>query len=64
MEEKISLMARMKTFALESVRVLKITKRPDKQEFLTIVKVSALGMLIIGLIGFLIQLIGFFFFKV
>jgi protein transport protein SEC61 subunit gamma-like protein len=44
-------------FIRESKRVLKVTKKPTKEEFKTIVKVSALGMAVIGLIGFLIILI-------
>ena len=45
---------RLKAFAHECLRVLKITKKPDAMEFKTIVKVSGLGMLIIGIIGFLL----------
>ncbi|OYT32910.1 protein translocase SEC61 complex subunit gamma [Candidatus Woesearchaeota archaeon ex4484_78] len=48
---------KLKRFIKECRRVLKVTKKPDKQEFLTIVKVSALGMAIIGIIGFLIHMI-------
>ncbi len=47
---------KLKAFIKECKRVLKITKKPDNAEFKTIVKVSGLGMLIIGLIGFLILL--------
>ena len=47
---------RITAFIQESVRVLKVTKRPDSIEFKTIVKVSGLGILVIGLIGFLIQM--------
>jgi len=38
-------------------RVLRLTKKPSKREFLTVVKVSAAGMAAIGLIGFLISLL-------
>ncbi len=38
-------------------RVLKITKKPDSQEFKAIVKASGLGMIIIGVIGFIIHMI-------
>ncbi|MBW2967024.1 protein translocase SEC61 complex subunit gamma [Candidatus Woesearchaeota archaeon] len=48
---------RTKAYVLECRRVLKITKKPDSTEFKTIVKVSGIGMIIIGLIGFLITLI-------
>jgi protein transport protein SEC61 subunit gamma-like protein len=48
---------RIKTYAIECRRVLKVTKKPDAVEFKTIVKVSGLGMLVVGLIGFLITLV-------
>ena len=44
---------------VECVRVLKVTKKPTTEEFKTVVKVCALGTVIIGLIGFFIQLIRF-----
>ncbi len=49
--------SKTKVFIIECRRVLKITKKPDQFEFKTIVKVSGLGMLIIGMIGFLITLV-------
>ncbi|MBW3012747.1 protein translocase SEC61 complex subunit gamma [Candidatus Woesearchaeota archaeon] len=48
---------RIKSYFIECRRVLKVTKKPTKEEFKTIVKVSGLGMIIIGLIGFLISMI-------
>ena len=53
---------RLKSFIFECVRVLKVTRKPDKEELKTIVKISGLGMLIIGLIGFLITIIKQLFF--
>ena len=38
-------------------RVLIRTKKPNRQEFLDVVKISAAGMLAIGLLGFVIQTI-------
>jgi len=57
MEARETKWIKLKRFGKECRRVLKVTKKPDKQEFITIVKVSALGMAIIGVIGFLISLI-------
>lgn len=37
-------------------RVLKVTKKPDKQEYNMSAKVTGLGIIIIGTIGFLIYL--------
>ena len=53
---------KVKSFIGECLRVLKITKKPDAIEFKTIVKVSGLGILIIGLIGFVIQMVKLLFF--
>ena len=53
---------KIKSFIGECLRVLKITKKPDAIEFKTIVKVSGLGILIIGLIGFVVQMIKLLFF--
>mgnify|MGYP001562915398 CR=1 FL=1 len=58
MEEQnaLSWRYRIKSFINESWRVLKVTKKPDAIEFKTIVKVSGLGIVIIGLIGFIVQM--------
>jgi protein transport protein SEC61 subunit gamma and related proteins len=55
-------MGRFKTFLGECGRVLRVTKKPDRIEFITIVKVSALGMGLIGIIGFVLQMIKTYFF--
>lgn len=44
-------------FIKESKRVFKITKKPEGLEFKSIVKVTGIGILIIGLIGFIIHII-------
>ena len=54
---------KIKVFIKECRRVLRVTKKPDKVEFKTIVKVSGLGIVIIGVIGFLIFFIKEIFFK-
>ena len=48
---------KFKRFAKECKRVLKVTRKPTGQEFKTIVTVTGLGMIVIGFIGFAIQLI-------
>ena len=54
---------KIKLFIRECFRVLKVTKKPDAIEFKTVVKVSGLGILIIGLIGFVVQMIKILFFQ-
>ena len=41
----------------EYSRVLKITKKPDSEEFKAIVKASGLAMIIVGVVGFVIHMI-------
>lgn len=53
---------KLKTFVVECKRVLRVTKKPNKEEFQTIVKVSAIGMGIIGILGFLVHFIKEIFF--
>lgn len=47
---------KLKTFFIESKRVFKITKKPSNEEFKTIVKVTAIGAALIGLIGAIIRI--------
>jgi protein transport protein SEC61 subunit gamma-like protein len=56
-EEKPTWKTKIKAYLRECWRVLRITKKPSNVEFQTIVKVSGLGIAIIGVIGFLISMI-------
>ncbi len=49
---------KLKSFIMECRRVLIVTKKPGREEFKAVVKVSGIGMIIIGLIGFFIFIIG------
>ncbi len=39
-------------------RVLKVSRKPDKQEYLEFSKIVVIGIAIIGVVGFIIVLIG------
>ena len=41
----------------EHLRVLKLTKKPSREEFLTIAKVAGIGILAVGAIGFIIYVL-------
>jgi protein transport protein SEC61 subunit gamma-like protein len=41
----------------EYIRVLKLTRKPTREEFTVIAKVAGAGILLIGLIGFIIYLL-------
>lgn len=47
-------MEKLKSFFGQCRRVWTVLKKPTRQEFLTISKISALGILAMGLVGFLI----------
>tara|TARA_Y100000310_G_scaffold343987_1_gene454389 strand:- start:933 stop:1130 length:198 start_codon:yes stop_codon:yes gene_type:complete len=61
-EAKPSLLFKIKNYLKECWRVLRVTKKPNAMEFKTIVKVSGLGIIIIGLVGFLVQMVKQLFF--
>ncbi len=63
-EQQLSWVQRLKNFIYQCKIVLRVTKKPTKDEFKTIVKVSGLGIIIIGLIGFVVQIIKQLFFKI
>ena len=48
---------KVKRFIKETIRVFRITKKPNKEEYKSIVKVTGLGICIIGAIGFIIFLL-------
>ena len=47
----------LKSFFFKSKRVWHVLKKPTRKEFETITKVSAIGILIIGVGGFIISMI-------
>jgi protein transport protein SEC61 subunit gamma and related proteins len=54
-------MGKIKSFLIQSKRVWHVLKKPGKDEVLMISKVSGIGILAMGAIGFLIAyLMGFF----
>ena len=54
---KPSLSVKLKTFFIECKRVWQVTKKPNKEELKAILKVTSIGTVIIGLIGFLINVL-------
>lgn len=50
----------MRRFLSNCKRVLRIARKPDKDEYLQVAKITGLGIVLIGFIGFLILLVGVF----
>ncbi len=51
----MSLFQNLKDFMLKCGRVWTVTRKPTNEEFKTIAKASAIGLLFIGLIGFIVS---------
>jgi len=48
----------MRKILSEIVRILRVTKKPSKEMFMTTLRVSFLGLLLLGSLGFIIQIVG------
>lgn len=51
------LLIKLKSFGSQCLRVWHVLRKPNATEFKGIAKISALGMLAIGLLGFLVTVI-------
>ena len=43
------------------LRVLKVARRPDRREFMLMLKVCSLGLLLLGIYGFIVLYLSFIF---
>jgi len=60
-QNELSLKSRLTSFFLKSKRVWHVLKKPTREEFVSITKISAVGIAIVGLIGFAVSiLMGYF----
>ena len=57
MQEDHSFKTRASRFLTQCLRVLRVTRKPDRAEFTMLLKVSGIGVAVIGMIGFLLHLV-------
>ena len=50
-------MTRLKRFWLNTKRIFKISTKPGKKEYWTMVKICSIGILIVGLLSYIVQVI-------
>ncbi|MBS3159905.1 protein translocase SEC61 complex subunit gamma [Candidatus Woesearchaeota archaeon] len=50
------ILEKIKSFFIECRRVWQLTKKPTKTEWFMVIKVTGLGILILGVIGFIINI--------
>lgn len=48
----------LQDFLHQAKRVLQVAKKPDREEYFNVAKITGLGIVIIGVIGFVIILVG------
>lgn len=53
----MSIIVKSRSFIEKCVRVLKVARKPTRIEVMQIAKVSAIGLAIIGLLGFVINVV-------
>ena len=53
----LKMIKKFKSFLASSKRILLIAKKPSGKEFWAMAKVVGLGMIVIGVIGFIVRLI-------
>ncbi len=46
-------------FIKDAKRVLKVSRKPDSSEYIDLAKISALGVVVVGGIGYLIVCLGY-----
>ncbi|MBS3091524.1 protein translocase SEC61 complex subunit gamma [Candidatus Pacearchaeota archaeon] len=54
MNQTIGWKSRLGSFLVQCKRVWQVLRKPTNEEFKTIAKISAIGVLIIGAVGFII----------
>jgi protein transport protein SEC61 subunit gamma-like protein len=48
----------MRKFIQNCKRTLQVAKKPDRSEYLQVAKITGLGILLVGFIGFIVMFIG------
>ena len=57
------MISKVKKFYTDVLRIFRVSRKPTSQEFKTMSKITGLGIVVIGLIGFVITFLFFLLFK-
>ncbi len=49
----------MRKFFQNCRRVLQVAKKPDKNEYLQVAKITGLGILLVGFVGFVVMFVSY-----
>ncbi len=50
----------IQTFISDAQRVLTVSKKPSTDEFMTMARITALGLIVLGILGYTVEFITFF----
>ncbi len=50
----------MREFLQNCKRLFQVAKKPEREEYMQVVKISGLGITLIGVVGFLVMLLSYF----
>ncbi|QQG39385.1 MAG: protein translocase SEC61 complex subunit gamma [Candidatus Aenigmatarchaeota archaeon] len=56
-EQKKGIVAKIRDFGKNAMRVLRVSSKPSGEEYLASAKITGIGLIIIGVVGFIIFLI-------
>jgi protein translocase SEC61 complex gamma subunit len=56
-QKKLGYLARIGYFFQNAKRILKIANKPNRKDYFTVFKICAIGILVLGALSFVIQLI-------
>jgi len=56
-KKKLSIYERIGVFFQNTKRIIKIANKPDRKEYLLVFKICAIGILVLGAISYVIQLL-------
>lgn len=55
--KKLTIYERIGVFFQNTKRIIKVANKPDRKEYLLVFKICAIGLLVLGAISYVIQLI-------
>ena len=52
-------MEKLSEFVSSTQRIFTVSKKPDTPQYMTMLRITALGLVILGVIGYLVELVSF-----
>jgi protein transport protein SEC61 subunit gamma-like protein len=56
---ELNIRGRWEKFVTGARRILIVSKKPDNAQYMSMARITALGIVVLGIIGFLVEFFGF-----